>query len=304
MTMAWAEGQLGFAGGDSVPHPMQGCPVLDRWAGWTPGDPAGGRPGRGLTPAGLRQMLAGILGWMRKSGPAVEQEVGQPGPGEPCYFRVRHGHGSPGGKLEGREGTRIAWGTGKTTLSLRAPICGPPRGDRVGSPCPLLCPQNTRGCAGWQQLLLSSFAGLTWLLRQEPSRTVGCRVCRGPPRSCASPAHTAETRPSATHHASHGEREDETSIHLPHMWLSGRLPRTFRGGAPLLLCMHFAPPFFFCKLLLSCHQRDTVGTPVSMQIEPALRSHLKAAVTDQDKLTKQNVSGPIADCMCSGKSQK
>ena len=62
--------------------------------------------------------------------------------------------------------------------------------------------------------------------------------------------------------------------------------------------------FFFCKLLLSCHQRDTVGTPVSMQIEPALRSHLKAAVTDQDKLTKQNVSGPIADCMCNGKSQK
>ena len=71
----------------------------------------------------------------------------------------------------------------------------------------------------------------------------------------------------------------------------------------LLLCMHFALPLF-CKLLLSCHQRDTVGTPVSMQIEPALRSHLKAAVTDQDKLTKQNVSGPIADCMCSGKSQK
>ena len=65
-----------------------------------------------------------------------------------------------------------------------------------------------------------------------------------------------------------------------------------------------SPCFFFCKLLLSCHQRDTVGTPVSMQIEPALRSHLKAAVTDQDKLTKQNVSGPIADCMCNGKSQK
>ena len=48
---------------------------------------------------------------MRKSGPAMEQEVGQPGPGDPCYFRVRRGHGSPGGKLEGRKGTKIGRGT-------------------------------------------------------------------------------------------------------------------------------------------------------------------------------------------------
>lgn len=151
-----------------------------------------------------------------------------------------------------------------------------------------------------------SFTGPTWLMRQEPSRTVGCRVCCGPPGSCASPAHAAGTRPSATHHASRGEREDETSLHLLQIWLRGRLPGTFRGlggGGPLLLCMRFALPFF-SKLFLCCHQRDTVGTPVSMQIEPTLRSHLKAAVIDQDKLTKQNVSGPIADCMCSGKSQK
>lgn len=199
---------------------------------------AGGRSGRGLIPAGLRQMLSGILGWMRKSGPAMEQEVGQPGPGGPCYFRVRHGHGSPGGKLEGRKGTRIALGTEKTTLVLRAPICGPPCGDRVGSPCPPLCPQNTRGRARWQQFLLSSFTGPTWLMRQEPSRTVGCRVCCGPPGSCASSAHTAETRPSATHHASHGEREDEMSIHLLQMWLSGRLPRAFCFACTLL------SPFF------------------------------------------------------------
>ena len=127
VTMAWAEGQLGFAGGESVPHPMQGCPVLDRWAGWILGDMAGGRSRRGLSPAGLRQTREGILGWMRRPGPAVEQEVGQPAPGEPCYFRVRHGHGRLGGKLEGREGTRIAWGTGKTTLALR-PSVGCPVG--------------------------------------------------------------------------------------------------------------------------------------------------------------------------------
>lgn len=155
--MAWAEGQLGFAGGESVPHPMQGCPVLDRWAGWILGDTAGGRSGRGLSPAGLRQMLEGILGWMRRPGPAVEQEVGQPASGDPCYFRVRRGHGSLGGKLEGREGTRIAWGIGKTTLAPR-PSVGRSMGTGWVHPSTIMS-QNTQARARWQQLLLSEFHG-------------------------------------------------------------------------------------------------------------------------------------------------
>lgn len=60
----------------------------------------------------------------------------------------------------------------------------------------------------------------------------------------------------------------------------------------------------FAKPFLSCHQRDAVGSCVSADVSPPLSPLSTLESQTRLNLKKQNVSGPIAGSMCSGKSQK